>query len=146
MITKFEKRHEKSFLELIKGMYDDYQTYCEVSYEYLDRYWYMERYYDSDYIIFVSEDKWGDIDGFIIGQIYKEEIEVLFLFVTPLKRKMNVGTALKIELLQYAKNLGKKEVIAYNLHSNERSLGMNNKLGHHVEVIDDYYYKSVFVL
>lgn len=144
MITRFNKQHEKSFVELIESMWRDKQTYKEISYEYIDRYWYEDRYYDSDYVFFVSDDKHGRINGFILGEVHESDIEIVFLFVRPESRRRNIGTGLKSKVIQLAHLLGKDEVVAYNLHSNERSLGMNNKLGHVVEYIDEYYYKSVY--
>ena len=157
MIVRFNKSHEREFLELVESMWRDKQTYLEVSYEYLDRYWYEARFYDSDFVFFVSEDKYGKVNGFILGEIFREVIEIVFLFVRPQDRRKNIGSVLKRQVIRYAQALGKKEVTAYNLHSNERSLGMNVKIGrsyaeqdagveHFIENIDEYYYKSVYVL
>ena len=146
MISRFDKQHEEGFVKLIQEMWLDKQTYNEVSYEYLDRYWYEEKYYDSDYVFYVSDNKHGTINGFIVGEIHKTEVEILFLFVRPESRRQNIALGLKGKLIQNAHLLGKDEVVAYNLHSNERSLGMNNKIGSIIEPIDEYYYKAVYVL
>lgn len=146
MISRFEKKHEASFVNLIESMWKDKQTYLEVSYEYMDRYWYEDKYYNSNYVFFVSDDKHGTINGFIVGEIHESEIEIVFLFVHPVFRRRNIASGLKRKVLKFAELIGKDEVIAYNLHSNERSLGMNNKIGHVIEPIDEYYYKSVYII
>lgn len=156
MIVKFNQVHELAFVHIIESMWKDRSTYNEMSYEYLDRYWYEDKWNNDGYIFFVSDDKYGRLTGFILGHITQDKIEILFLFVRPEDRRKNIGSGLKRQVIKYARQLGKKEVFAINLHSNERSLGMNVKIGnalngldgikHFIENIDEFYYRSVYDL
>ena len=128
MITKFEKKHEASFFYCVMSIWGDRDAYEGTSYEYLDPYWYEERFYDSDYTLLVSEDGFGNIYGFVLGIKEETDMRIIYMYVKPEFRRQGIGISFKQLLSEIAKNIGCKRVIAYNLYENFASVKMNMAL------------------
>lgn len=130
IVRKYMKRHNASFLRLVRSMADERWVYDAIDYQLMDMYYYEDYILMSeDYLTLVAENSTGDVIGFCVGSIRHDSVDIKILFVSKDQRRYGFGRLLKKQMTKYACELGKKSITAHNSYSNPISLKLNNSLG-----------------